>query len=373
MIPRVALFLLVLPTTVQPQSKATIRDSAGVRIVENAARSTAPVAFRVDSVPTIRLGGLGRTSEFESGLAPSQLIRLIDGRYLTAERSRLRVWDASGRLQAVIGRDGSGPGEFRRVGEVCILPDGQIRVLDRLLSRVTLLSTTLQPRFTARVPIGDSGKGCYGDGGHLTIRRSAATSARSRERDFVVIRVGPLGDSLGVVGRFQGSPLQLFPLRLQLVLEQAGFVIGTGEVPELRRFDRNGDLTQVIRFNERIHRISNRERDAGHPSFFVAVQRSSAGARRGRESTIPNGRWPAYTSIQASADGLIWINNSPRDPRSEWYALSAGGELIGRLAPPPRFGVEQSGPRFSSGFVTYAWTDEDGAPHIGMYRLHRIR
>ena len=97
------------------------RDSAGIEIVENRAPAHGPGRFwTIDPEPEIVIGGRGDASSGAGDSSPlvwevTGLARLDDGRVavLSGGNRQLALFDASGRLVRTMGREGSGPGEFR--------------------------------------------------------------------------------------------------------------------------------------------------------------------------------------------------------------------------------------------------------------------
>ena len=119
----------------------TIRDSAGIEIVEN----HAPVwnsgdFWSVDPEPDFVLGGLGAPGDSAHliwnifGAVP-----LSDGRIvmLTPDGDRkVQVFEPSGRLSASFGRTGRGPGEFQYPIRLQVLQGDTIAVWDYMLGPV---------------------------------------------------------------------------------------------------------------------------------------------------------------------------------------------------------------------------------------------
>ena len=122
----------------------TLRDSAGIEIVENHAPEYADGEFwTIDPEPEIVLGG----SENLSGLADdsAQLIwsvvglaRLPDGRVavLSSENKQLMLFEPSGELAGIVGGPGEGPGEFTRPERLQYLPPDTLVVWDYFLSAI---------------------------------------------------------------------------------------------------------------------------------------------------------------------------------------------------------------------------------------------
>ena len=108
----------------------TIRDSAGIEIVENHAPEHPAGSFWIiDPEPEFVLGG----SDDLGGLAgdSAQLVwsvvgvaRLPDGRVavLSSENRQLLLFEPSGELSGTIGRAGEGPGEFTRPEKAAVPP-----------------------------------------------------------------------------------------------------------------------------------------------------------------------------------------------------------------------------------------------------------
>ncbi len=89
----------------------------------------------------ISVAAIGDTSG-PGGLAgePKFLLRLPDGRYVTAEypvATRLVVFRPDGAFERVIGRMGEGPGAFRDISAAYITAAGHLHVFDRSLRRET--------------------------------------------------------------------------------------------------------------------------------------------------------------------------------------------------------------------------------------------
>jgi len=59
---------------------------------------------------------------------------------------RIKVFDPEGHLTRSIGRKGDGPGEFQNIGEIALLPDDRLLVLDWEAHRISLFDT--EAKFT---------------------------------------------------------------------------------------------------------------------------------------------------------------------------------------------------------------------------------
>ena len=131
------------PRTVQPPT-FTVRDSAGIEIVENhAPRHPAGSFWTIDPDPEIVLGRAGEPGGGAND--PSRLVwrvvglaRLPDGRVavLSSGSRQLMLFEPSGRLSRTIGGPGEGPGEFTHPLRLQYLPPDTLVVWDQFLSSI---------------------------------------------------------------------------------------------------------------------------------------------------------------------------------------------------------------------------------------------
>ena len=126
----------------------TIRDSAGVEIVENHFPEHPPERFwGLDMEPEIVLGG-GEGSLLAGDSAHllwrvSGLARLEDGRVAVLSRGnrQLYLFEPTGELSRVMGRRGAGPGEFGGPAELQYLPPDTLAVWDSWFGPVNYFDT----------------------------------------------------------------------------------------------------------------------------------------------------------------------------------------------------------------------------------------
>ena len=119
------------------EALVAMRDSAGVRIVENSGVASAPaLGWRVDDAPTMELSGA-------EGPVLSQVTgacRRTDGSVVVASSGtgQLQVYGADGRHARAMGREGDGPGEFRSIFFVVCMPGDSVGAWDPLLGRLSV-------------------------------------------------------------------------------------------------------------------------------------------------------------------------------------------------------------------------------------------
>ncbi len=133
------------------------------------------------------------------------------GRYLvsgTPNMSDVLVYDSSGHYVDTWGRSGEGPGEFRYVFDLMLLPGDSLLVLDRSLQRVTVLDPDGKYAWSSRHPFPLLGIAPFSDS--LWV---AAGSATSPDRIGYTLRLirpdGTITESFG--GPYTTSLLPPFP------------------------------------------------------------------------------------------------------------------------------------------------------------------
>jgi len=92
-------------------------DSAGVAIISNPPVSTAQWSDVLNPQASVVLGGLrdDLQEEFLSRSPWMTAVRLSDRRIVASDGNHLKFYDPHGNFLGLVGREGSGPGEFRSI------------------------------------------------------------------------------------------------------------------------------------------------------------------------------------------------------------------------------------------------------------------
>jgi hypothetical protein len=125
----IALLLLAACSMGEATQQGAVRDSVGIRIIQNP--EVAPDTSRWSIAPTPRLviGDEAKGARYSFG-AISSIVRLRDGRLAVADGRALeiRMYDSTGSFVRSMGRRGQGPGEFRSLSSLFLLPGDTIVV-----------------------------------------------------------------------------------------------------------------------------------------------------------------------------------------------------------------------------------------------------
>ena len=359
---------LVLCWAAPNASAQTTRDSAGIRVIDNAN----PVwrsgqEWRLSERPVLSIEGLGRIAG---------ATRLSDGRVVIGDQSsfQLKFYDASGRHLESAGGKGQGPGEFADFHTITRLAGDSIAVAAQDRTAIFAPSGTFvratrfgpfQPgaiqtpfvialgRFNnGTTVVADFPQGQRGPAGARQWVDSV--SLFLADRAGAVVR--PLGKAPFVVfvaGAQQASPMDFGP---QAVHASSGskFYWGFPERYAIRVYDSDWKLQRIIRRAWTPRPLKSAEIDA-YVDGWMQMWSKKTGAERDaerkemRESAYPE-FLPAYSAILATPAGEIWL----REPDltgapgcwclaglstvpSKWSVFDASGRWLGEVAMPARF------------------------------------
>lgn len=373
-------------------SASMVRDSAGIRIVENAAPdSTSRLTWKIGEQPVLSIGE-------SSGDPASELfrvehaLRLDDGQILVANAgtSEVRVFDGSGEHEATWGADGEGPGEFTGLTELARWPGDSVMAWDFSQNRFTVFDLAGRAVRTQRLTQGDNlgagrFEGLLPDRSLVTAslvsfapdERSSGLIRRSRE----FVRVGSEGDRLSSFGRYQDEEYYVradvgailrhpFRRSVHSVVWGGLIVISPSDQYEIRAYEPGGALRLIVRREHSTRRVTQAEIDA-----YVANRLANADpqARPTLERVMaglpPVDSYPAFAELLVDEAGDLWVREyaRPGDERSVWTIFQSDGRVRGLLETPAGLTVHQVG----SDFLLGTDIDELGVERVQLWTLDR--
>lgn len=356
-----------------------VRDSAGVRIVENGLPAPAP--FVVARRPVIEIGANAVRPE-EQFSAVRGLALLRSGAVAVADEpvrggaaviGALRVFDIQRKLIHSAGRTGQGPGELSSVFGIFALAGDTVAVHDGLRKSVTYFDP--QGRFARVHPAPERPCGWFADGSYAAfaiLRRTSADGRTVGTDSSVLVRVrGEDRDSLGLFpsgktvvsarvsggapvsgtrgGRVAAAVLIAAPFgrRLSAVVHRDRVYVGDATGYEIRVLANDGRLVQVIRRGTGDRRVTRQMIDA-YTDMEVAKRQGSvrvAVQRAIREMELPT-EVPAFDRMILDAEsGHLWIEEYPlpgaRSTASRWTVFDCeSGTMLGSVDMPAGFRLE---------------------------------
>ncbi len=381
---------------------ATVRDSAGVTIVEN----TGPVwpdglGWHVAEEPAFEIGGELDDPAYDLNQVRATL-RLSDGRVVVAdgETRELRFFDDAGEHLTTSGRQGGGPGEFQNIGLVWLGPADTLWIYDFNSRRLSTLDANgayldgyiLRPpgQFQAVLPAGRLSDGRLV--APVFVFDTTAKSGVYREpRPHVAYQVdGTVSDTLGM---FPGPEMytttmtfndQTFPrptqrpfgLNTQISVFRDEIFVGTNESYEIQVFDATGSLQRLIR--------AAHPREAVGPDDVAEYKRFMHELILDNQGNIPEqlreqleeqfedapypDAFPYYSGIRTDTEGNLWVQAGTQRHQRDVYrytVFDTTGQELGRVTMPERFTPMQIG----GSFVLGVWRDDDDVEYVRLYRL----
>ncbi len=375
----------------------TVRDSAGVRIVESVPDGL-PV-WTTDPEPVLSIGALDG-SDAETLYQVNDVERRSDGSWLVANGSteEVRVFDADGAYVRTIGRRGEGPGEFVALSRLFVLPADSLAVYDSRQRRVSVFDAdgalVREVTFEALpegtvTPFGRLESGGWGvrrsDGSYSTGGTGRGYEARSTEFHAIAAPDGSApsvfaelpGDLGWVVQAADFVSFRDVPFGPDNAMEVLGdrFVGGVTEHPEVRLWDASGTEVERWRILEaaapltegawnevrRQEEAELTEVEGDFPPGFL-----EAGESFWIEVDRPQVR-PHWQLLRTAATGETWVREHVErfDASRRWRVFDASGSLTRAVHLPDGFELHWIGRDLVAGVVT----DEFEVEYVRVYRL----
>jgi hypothetical protein len=315
--------------------------------------------------------------------------RLPTGHIAVADRrSRaVQVYDPMGQLVRKLGREGEGPGEFRRLydlfvaGDTLIVFDSSLLRLTRYLATGTLVGT--QP---VRTAAGDERvyvAGRLPSGRWLVVTPNSPSWTRGPGIYRDTLRVGTVAPSSGGpvrwIGNFPGATFfaympgqdktrwavgwAFFAPNHVVATRGDTIVVGDTGTPELKYFLADG--RQVRRLTVPLDAPPDLTQ---HRNGARDEELAQAGANRAYVQAMYDAPRPAprYRDFVVASDGSLWIRLFEEAPDSpvRYLVLSAAGAVRARVSLPPRSTVLT----VQSPWVLYVLRDANDVERVAVVR-----
>ena len=398
------------------ETGVTIRDSAGVEIVENHFPEHPPERFwRMEMEPEIVLGGGDRPPLAGDSAhliwRVSGLARLEDGRVAVLSRGhrQLYLFEPTGELSRVMGRGGRGPGEFSGPAELQYLPPDTLAVWDSWFGPVNYFDTGGELIRTRSVDLGkvmgevnglsaESRRIPLADGSFVTeivkddptrqflvgtVVRSSIEFVRI-DQEYGIRSLG-IWEGLEIVGVDYGAALigpsfTGLDAFLAAGSDPPSIHIADGTRDEIRQFSFDGRLVRIIRRSTAPLRVS----DEGHQAWATYLATPWATVQGGEDRVeavlrvIPRRDFhPPVAGLLVDPEGYLWVSGwsaSEVGGPDRWSVFSPEGRWVGVL-PAPMLEVQCN--RFSNpcwmgtDFFLAVRRDKVGRELVEGYRIRR--
>ncbi|MDE2794229.1 MAG: 6-bladed beta-propeller [Gemmatimonadota bacterium] len=368
------------------------RDSAGIRIIENAKPTEGSRVWQVGPEPALTIG-VREGEDHDMLHRVRDATKLSDGRIVIANRGddELRVFDASGNWLESWGGRGEGPGEFSGLDHVDTWPGDSIIAWSGPGSSILVFDSD-----------GNFGRGFKletneDDPMGFYVFPTAVTAAGSIlagqipsifDRVRVEIRdaEGRLQSSLGEHPGIETHRVESVRGSARMItMYEVIFGPTVGQVPwgdlivhslndryEIRAFAEDGTLARIVRRDHAARPPTAEEVEgyieeqvSGYPDDIAAEQ-------RGRYESVPVAEnMPAFTSVMVDGRNHLWVEEyelpGEERPGSLWTVFDAQGRVQGFVETPDGLEIFEIGEDYILGL----WRDELEVEYVQVWELER--
>lgn len=377
--------------------ETTVRDSAGVRLVEHGRNLPRALdAWTLDPVPTLDVGrAAGEDPYLFARIGAASL--LPAGELLVAETRavELRVFDSTGRFVRRLGRKGSGPGEFQAMSWVGVDPAGVASVFDASTRRLTRLAATGEVERVTSLPGAGGGTvaGVFRDGS-LLMRRfpnlsedlsQVPTGLVRDSLELMVVAADGSGETpiarvpgpenVRAVGRVVSQDQAPFGRRTVIAAGDSTFFVATQDSYEIRSYHQTGGLRSILRRRVPPRRVDDAARARWRQQHAERLERLKGRpvppevTQVAEYDRLPEA-FPALGELALDRSGRLWVEDyrpfPAEDSVTTWTVFGPTGALEAR-ATLPNLQILEIGAEHLVG----VWRDQDEVPHVRVYRIVR--
>ena len=380
------------------ESGVTVRDSAGITIVENHTPAWgADQGWRFAEEPDLTIGVLDGPAEYTFD-APRPF-GLSDRRILVADFSTrdLRYFSPMGEHLKTVGGEGSGPGEFERLASVFVLPGDTVLAFDPSLARVTVFdeSGDLVRVVTLERPaesIGMNFASPLENGSWLIGTESIVPDSSGIRRRWTEVGLfGPDGVRQAVLDtvttrlqltREVESPRVVLMVALwfaPLGRSTAGgdqVYVTDGDEFEVRVYGSDGHIERIIRLDTTQQPITEDDIDAymtrleeQFERFDTQTDFREAFLKLNEEAVRRSRMRPAIRDMIVDPSGHLLVGpwSAPWDPVPAMKVFDLEGRWLGDVNVPEGNAVSH----FGEDYALAAWQDELEVSFVRRFQLKR--
>ena len=342
--------------------------------------------WNLPATPSLEIGGAegsepDRLFKVQGAVLHSGLIWVSDG-----ASKEIRAFRTDGTHVLTTGGSGEGPGEFLSLGPLIRFGEDTLVAWDNRLRRISFLNSSGEFSRSVRVLAEAqnlSVEAVFRDGTFLAtdLRPIFPRSKDLETSPFLLLRIGSDGhllDTLGVcpggrAARTDASPgyaAEAFSPFTYVAEDIGGYWVGTGESPELRRFDPSGELVKTVLWeaDDRTVRPEHRSALFERQLSKVAEEEARRALRRLQSETPVANEFPAHASILVDKADRLWVKTyrRPTDQGPDsWLIFEENGSVIAQVEVPSEFRLLDAG----EGFVLGVRRDELDVERIQLFTI----
>ena len=344
--------------------------------VGTVAAAQSPAPWRLEPIATIE----GPTDDEPFGMVRHMALH-ADGRLVVVDMKppRVTMFDARGKFIGVIGRTGSGPGEYRDPYSVAWLGDTlaiydprEARILFMTQGasylRVQRMMSLSGPYHVRFYPV--SGRKAYLWQSTPTGRGSVFVGVGSGRPDTIVV---PQASDADMIACRVGSEIRMLkpPAALRSiavpVAADGSIAVGSNLFFDLQIMRDGQQVGSVKRTDFVYYPMSDVHWSLELSEYNAHVQKYGQGSCRNKPQRPPH--VPAVKAVTVADNGDIWVYVTGRN-ESGFHVFSPTGQWRGRVVPPAGLFVEipvvVSGDR-----AAFVLLDKDGVQTVRLFRIIR--
>jgi hypothetical protein len=375
-----------------PDSGATVRDSAGVHIVENrgAPAWTTATAWTVSDTPSVSIGG-DETDSMSVLSRVQSATSFADGRIVIANYGtrQLRFHDSNGRFLKSVGRLGAGPGEFNWLGKALRTEGDSLIFWDPNNARLSVFDSA--GRFVRAVPL-RSGQGISfpapigraSDGSLIGLTGPLTMAVGAIRNPVIVVRYGPDLAPIDTIAKRPGSERFTHPCRggmcgydapfarsTRAVFRHDRLYVGSADRYEIEVIDLEGRVIRSIRLARPTREVS-RDEAARQRDTFLGQARNPEQRRRLEEvyalMTVPTAM-PAYQDLTVDRAGNLWVEEYrvTDDEAPSWTVFDTAGRMMGTIRTPRALRIDE----INDDFLLGVFRDSLDVEQVRMHRISK--
>jgi len=351
------------------KSSPTVRDSAGIRIVEYPADAAPGRAIVLESAPWLEIGWR-HDATFDRRQRRLEPVELSDGRIAVADYASIKVFDHTGRLVGEGGQEGPGRDQFKHLGKLCRIHGDTLVAFDIGNEHLSLWTPTPSFQYSFVSAGYLTTEPCLEDGSIVVERvPRGASRGSSTTRTMAIVRTHPSG---GDIASLTSVPLDEYGLvsrEAAIIAARDRVIVAERSRYELRVEDAKGRLVSILRMRRTPQPITaDRWRSIvahGIPSDLAPNVRRS---RLEAELKGPHPQtFPAYRDVKVDAGGRLWVQEYER--QNLWNVFSADGLTMSRFVMPTELGPGARLASVRSNDVVVSRTDDHGRPGLSFFRI----
>jgi hypothetical protein len=369
-----------------------VRDSLGIQIITNHdPQWSLSDTWEVQGSAEVRIGVREGDPAYEFGVLRDAK-RLSNGSVVVSDDQwlEIRIFDSLGVHFKTVGRDGDGPGEFRRLYNLGRYRGDSIWAYDYGSLRISIL--TADGEFVRSVPNRITGNYwmthafrdgrffLYSPGGPMQPRQGRGTYWDST----FVVALAPDGEGADTLASVRNRESAIDENGMPQPIQYGGwsvhetwgdgFLWGTSDRYEIRVFDPSGKLFRIIRRSVSPEPISE-ERKRADQSAYVELVRSENGdeAARRAEESMQDVEWaetvPFFAKAIVDPADYLWVQEygTPWMVETRWSVFDPQGRWLGDVLMPDALEITD----ISLDHVVGIGRDDVGAQYVQVHRLSR--